>query len=168
MQSPDSLLLHCPHRQLFIGRAPERTNQHLRSILLWPIGYIPIGRFQPCASFGFFRIGHLPFTEISFLDPCQKTVSTHAPSFGIIYFVLKLLQATFKAIPRTPCIRLTPNNWVKLFFAPGLLPSVRANPTRRFTFRLLTYPDWAINITLRICIGNKPPLATAPPFFLLQ
>ena len=34
-----------------------------------------IGRFQPCASFGFFQIGHLPFTQITFLDTCQNTVS---------------------------------------------------------------------------------------------
>ena len=40
-----------------------------------------IGRFQPCASFGFFQIGHLPFTKITFVDTCQKTVSTHAPQF---------------------------------------------------------------------------------------
>src|SRR6185436_7662193 len=49
---------------------------HLHGISLWPIG-----RFQPCASFGFFQIGHLPFTKITFLDTCQKTVSTHAPHF---------------------------------------------------------------------------------------
>ena len=35
-----------------------------------------IGRFQPCASFGFFQIGHLPFKKIIFLDTCQITVST--------------------------------------------------------------------------------------------
>ena len=35
-----------------------------------------IGRFQPCASFGFFQIGNLPFTKITFLDTCQKMVST--------------------------------------------------------------------------------------------
>ena len=35
-----------------------------------------IGRIQPCASFGFFQIGHLPFTKIIFLDTCQKMVST--------------------------------------------------------------------------------------------
>ena len=35
-----------------------------------------IGRFQPCASFGFFQIVHLPFTKITFLDTCQKMVST--------------------------------------------------------------------------------------------
>ena len=35
-----------------------------------------IGRFQPCVSFGFYQIGHLPFTKITFLDTCQKTVST--------------------------------------------------------------------------------------------
>ena len=40
-----------------------------------------IGRFQPCASFGFFQIGHLPFIKITFLDTCQKMVSTHAPQF---------------------------------------------------------------------------------------
>ena len=95
-------------------------------------------------------------------------MSTHAPSFKIIYFVPKLLQPTFKAIPRTPCIRLTPYDRVKLFFAPGLSPSIRTNPTRRFTFRLFTYPDWVINITFRPCIGKKSPLATEPPFFFLQ
>ena len=40
-----------------------------------------IGRFQHCASFGFFQIGHLLFTKITFFDTCQKTVSTHAPQF---------------------------------------------------------------------------------------
>ena len=40
-----------------------------------------IGRFQPCASFGFFQIGHIPFTKITFLDTCQKMMSTHAPQF---------------------------------------------------------------------------------------
>ena len=38
-----------------------------------------IGRFQPCASLGFFQIGHLPFIKITFFDTCQKTVSTHVP-----------------------------------------------------------------------------------------
>ena len=127
-----------------------------------------IGRFQHCASFGFFQIGHLLFTKITFFDTCQKIVSTHAPSFGIIYFVPKLPQPAFKAIPSTPCIRLTPYDRVKFFFAPGLLPSVRTNPMRRFTFRLFTYPDRAINITFRPCIDNKSPLATEPPLFLLQ
>ena len=127
-----------------------------------------IGRFQYCASFGFFQIGHLLFTKINFFDMCQKTASTHAPSFGIIYFVSKLLQPAFKAIPRTPCIWPTPYDRVKLFFAPGFSPSVRTNLMRRFTFRLFTYPDWAINITFRPCIGNKSPLATEPPFFFFQ
>ena len=40
-----------------------------------------ISRFQPCVSFDFFQIGHLPFTRITFLDMCQKMVSTHAPQF---------------------------------------------------------------------------------------
>ena len=40
-----------------------------------------IGRFQPCSSFGFFQIGHFRFTKITFLDTCQKMVSTHAPQF---------------------------------------------------------------------------------------
>ena len=31
-----------------------------------------VGRFQPCASFGFFQIGHLPFTKITFFDTCQN------------------------------------------------------------------------------------------------
>ena len=35
-----------------------------------------IGRFQPCVSFGFFQIGHLPFTKITLVDMCQKSVST--------------------------------------------------------------------------------------------
>ena len=100
-----------------------------------------IGRFQPCPSFGFFQIGHLPFTKITFLDTCQKMVSTHAPKFRSNLFALKLLQPAFKAIPRTPCIRPTPYDRVKLFFAPGFSPSVRTNPTRRFTFRLFTDPD---------------------------
>ena len=38
-----------------------------------------IGRFQYCASFGFFQIGHLLFTKITLFDMRQKTVSTHAP-----------------------------------------------------------------------------------------
>ena len=121
-----------------------------------------------CVSFGFFQIGHLPFTKIILLDTCQKTVSTHAPSFGIICFVPKLLQPAFKAIPRTPCTRLTPYNWVKLFFAPGLSPSICTNPMCRFTFHLFTYLDWAINITPWLYIGNKSPLATAPSSFFLQ
>ena len=40
-----------------------------------------IGRIQPYTSFGFFQIGHLPFIKITFLDTCQKMVSTHAPQF---------------------------------------------------------------------------------------
>ena len=39
------------------------------------------GRFLPYTSFGFFQIGHLPFIKITFLDTCQKTLSTHAPQF---------------------------------------------------------------------------------------
>ena len=34
-----------------------------------------------CVSFGFFQIGHLPSTKITFFDTCQKTVSTQAPQF---------------------------------------------------------------------------------------
>ena len=49
-----------------------------------------IGRFQPCASFGFFQIGHLPFTKITFFDTCQKWCQHMPPSFGIIYFIPKL------------------------------------------------------------------------------
>ena len=87
------------------------------------------------------------------------------PSFGITYFVSKLFLAAFKAIPRTLCTRLTPYSWVKLFFALGLFSFVCANSMRRFTFCLFTYPDWAINITPWLCIGNKSPLATAPSSF---
>ena len=47
-------------------------------------------------------------------------------------------------------------------------PSVRTNLTCRFTFRLFTYPDRAINITFRPCISNKSPLAIEPHFFFLQ
>ena len=45
-------------------------------IFSWSIGRTPIGRFQPCASFGFFQIDHLFFTKITFFDTCQKTLST--------------------------------------------------------------------------------------------
>jgi len=116
----------------------------------------------------FSKSATFPLRKLPFLTRVKKWCQHMPPSFRIIYFIPKLLQPTFKAIPRAPCTRLTPNNWVKLFFAPDLSPSVRANSTRRFNFRLFTYPDWAINITFRSCIGNKPPLATTPPLFLLQ
>ena len=40
------------------------------------------------------------------------------PSFEIIYFVPKLLQPAFKAIPRTPCTRLTPVQLGKTLLCP--------------------------------------------------
>ena len=150
-----------------IGRLPNCADQHLHGIFSCPICHDSIGRPWSCASFGFFQIGNLSFTISPSLTHVKKWCQHMPPSFGIIYFVPKLFQPAFKAIPCTPCTQLTPCNWVKLFFAPGLSPSARTNPTRRFTFRLFTYPDWAINITFRPCIGNKSPLATEPPFFFL-
>ena len=80
-------------------------DQHLHRIFFWPIGQISISRFQPCASFGFFQISHLPFIKITFLDTCQKTVSTHAPQFR------SNLSVTPKLIP----IMIT-NNQIDLCF----------------------------------------------------
>ena len=47
-----------------------------------------IGRFQHCASFGFFQIGHLLFTKITFFDTCQKMVSTHVYTYDLEYRLL--------------------------------------------------------------------------------
>ena len=127
-----------------------------------------IGRFQPCASFGFFQIGHLPFTKITFLDTCQKTVSTHAPQFRNNLFCSEITPTSIQSHSSYPVHMAYPYNWVKLFFAPGLSPSICASPTCRFTFRLFTCPDRSIKITLRLYIGNKPPLATTPLPFSFQ
>ena len=136
---------------------------HLHGISLWPIG-----RFQPCASFGFFQIGHLPFTKITFLDTCQKTVSTPAPQFRNNLFCSEITPTSIQSHSSYPEHTAIQYNWVKPFFAPGLTPSICASPTRRFTFRLFTCPDRSIKITLRLYIGNKPPLATTPLPFSFQ
>ena len=48
-----------------------------------------------------------------------KKQCQHMPlGFGIIYFVPKLLQPAFKAIPRTPCTRLTPVQLGKTLLCP--------------------------------------------------
>ena len=143
-------------------------DQHLQSIFFWPIKRTPSADSYHVHLLVSSKSATYPPQKSSSLTRVKKQCQHMPPSFGIIYFVPKLLQLAFKAIPRTLCIRLTPYDRVKLFFAPGLSPSACTNPTRRFTFRLFTYPDWAINITFRPCIGNKSPLATEPPHFFLQ
>ena len=56
-----------------LHRPSTRTNKSASS------RHIPLaqrtgstGRFRPCSSFGFFQIGHSPFTKIIFLDTCEK------------------------------------------------------------------------------------------------
>ena len=60
-----------------LHRPSTRTNKSASS------RHIPLvqrtgstGRFRPCSFFGFFQIAHSPFTKITFVDTCQKMMST--------------------------------------------------------------------------------------------
>ena len=93
-----------------------------------------IGRFQSCASFGFFQIGHLPFTKIIFLDMCQKTVSTHAPQFrsnrSVAPKLMLIIIANVQIYPHLPirwciespfCPRAKDIN-ISVFLSAGTFP----------------------------------------------
>ena len=119
-----------------------------------------IGRFQPCASFGFFQIGHLPFTRITFLDSCQKTVLTHAPRVRNNLFCSETTPISIQGHSSVQLGKTLLGPWPFIFHphksnATILLPSFHPS-------------DWAINIISWLCIGSKPPLATALPSFLFQ
>ena len=77
-----------------------------------------IGRFQPCASFGFFQIGHLPFTKITFLDTCQKTVSTHAPQFRNNFFCSKITPTNIQSHSSYPVHMVYPIQLGKTLLCP--------------------------------------------------
>ena len=86
---------------------------HLHGISLWPIG-----RFQPCASFGFFQIGHLTFTKITFLDTCQKTVSTHAPHFWNNLFCSEITPTSIQSHSSYPVHTAYPVQLGKTLLCP--------------------------------------------------
>ena len=109
-----------------------------------------IGRFQYCASFGFFQIGHLPFTKITFLDTCQKTVSTHAPQFrsnrSVAPKLMLIIIANVQIYPHLPtrrciestfcprekviniCVSSLPGTSTVAFLSPSLLKNTSAPP----------------------------------------
>src|SRR6185436_7662194 len=122
--------------QLSIGRIPELADQHLQSIFLWPMRRTPSADSNPVHLLVSSKSATFPSQKSPSLTRVKKRCQHMPPIFEIIYFVPKLLQPAFKAIPYTLCTRLTPYNRVKLFFAPVLSPSICANPMRQFTFRL--------------------------------
>ena len=98
-----------------------------------------------CVSFGFFQIGHLPFTRITFLDTCQKTVSIHAPQFrsnrSVAPKLLLIITANVQIYLNLPIRRYIESPFcprakvinISIFFSAGtspiapLLPSLFKN-----------------------------------------
>ena len=77
-----------------------------------------IGRFQPCASFGFFQIGHLSFTKITFFDTCQKTMSTHAPQFRNNLFCSEITPTSIQSHSSYPVHTAYPVQLGKTLLCP--------------------------------------------------
>ena len=114
---------HLPFTRISFFDTCQKT-VYIRRIFLWPIGRAPSADSNPVYLLVSSKSAIFPSQESPSLTRVKKQCQHMPPSFGIIYFVPKLLQPAFKAIPRTLCTRLTPYNWIKLFFAPGLSPSI--------------------------------------------
>ena len=146
-----------PGRTGLTGNRSNRTSSH-RFGEPW---------FQPCASFGFFQIGHLPFTKIAFLDMCQKTVSTHAPQFwsnrSVAPNLLLIITANIQIYINLPirwciespfCPRAKVIN-ISIFFSAGTSPVAPPLPSL-FKNTLTLPPPLQLPRVSRIQIQELP------------